>query len=704
MPTLKNLSCQIRWADTDAPLQEYGTQYGDGVVETYVAVPDKSQRFYIRLTSNGFVHEGLAVVVFMDGTYQCNRNRVNLVPAKEGCPRERSEIDFIMRQKEKTIGEGLYMGRQWRFDDHNIVPDPPKMSEGDHFKFLGTIEVIILRCCARSVDDSGASDVSSAAESQILETAFRGRAESPVDRHNPISPVECPGTGKAVDMEDSPLGGLFGLFDGAADPPIPRSYFHEDVRDDYHYQTANDSEAQAWSNEIARGGAEEQMNDNDLQKPDAAGEILSGNQDSHQGSERNNVIATENASNSATDIGGGNDCPTHGPQFGSVDGTAQSGTNPTGIGSTARLSSVSRPLYGPHGTYFAMKSPATVDTPCDAEEEPRYDVPQSRVNKYGTTKQVQPGKGYLYAKKRYSPKYIDDPNDPYARFVFIYRTKEQLKKDIRLTLDAEPTGDEEIQQLENASKDELIQMVLRAQGALGGKIPSPSAPDVAGTSTRVGDFSEPVTFEPPGATHLDYRIPEQRPAFGMPSDSVGRGCSNDVAFASNTRGARSNPSGATPGDFKQQSWETNNAGNSETPVVQASNNTTNNQGTSWSNDYQIPAQNEDTTNNQGTSWSNDYQIPTQNEDINNQQTREAVENDRKSDIGQRGLQWQFAAYPRPQLPTYFGYGPHMRYYPAHPGHHYQQYPSSQRLSNSIKLINRSTEGPSKEHIASPNAE
>jgi hypothetical protein len=120
MPTLKNLSCHIQWADTNTPFTEYGTVYGDGVVETFIAVPNKPQRFNVRLTSKGFIYEGLAAVLFIDGTYQCNRNRVNLIPAKKGIPRERTEIDFIMRQKEKAMGDGVYLGREWRFDDHNV--------------------------------------------------------------------------------------------------------------------------------------------------------------------------------------------------------------------------------------------------------------------------------------------------------------------------------------------------------------------------------------------------------------------------------------------------------------------------------------------------------------------------------------------------------------------------------------------------------
>ncbi|RMD45041.1 hypothetical protein DV735_g229, partial [Chaetothyriales sp. CBS 134920] len=614
MPTLRNLSCQILWADTDTPLQEYGTQYGDGVVETYVAVPDKPRRFYIRLTSKGFVHQGLAAIVFVDGTYQCNRNRVNLVPPKKGLPRERSEINFVMRQKEKTMGEGLYMGRQWRFDDHNIVPDPPKMSEGDHFKFLGTIEVIVLRCCARRVDECDASDISSAAESQILETALSGRPSSPVDYPTRSISVNPRGIDKAVETEDEPLATSVG---STKDQNNSSAYVKEDLRDGYESQNVNENEPSGWSNDMATGTAEDQWNEKDFQYPPAA-EIFTWNQDSHQVSEATNVAVTasQNEPNRATDTRGYTFKPTGAPYLGGVDGTPHSGTNPTdnngdNFATGPHLPAVPRPLYGPHGTYFAMRSPAALDAPCDAEEEPRYDVPKSYVDSYGTTKQVQPGKGYLYTKKRYSPKYVDDLKDPYARFVFIYRTKEQLKNDLDLTIDTLDTDHEEVEKLQNASKDELIQMLLRAQTALGGKIPSPTALGVTGSGQRAGGSSEPVTFEPPDAAHLDYHIPGRWPADGPVSDSVGRGGLNGAVQPNNG------------GDQRQQSWEQNNIQNSEIPAPQPGNGSRNNQDLSWGSSYQAPAVQavNDTTNNQGVSWSNNYQAPTVqavNEPSNNQ--------------------------------------------------------------------------------------
>ncbi|RMZ77696.1 hypothetical protein DV738_g4332, partial [Chaetothyriales sp. CBS 135597] len=461
MPTLRNLSCQILWADSDAPLREYGTQYGDGVVETYVAVPDKPRRFYIRLTSNGFVHHGLAAIVFMDGTYQCNRNRVNLIPPRQGLPRERSEINFVMRQKEKTIGEGLYMGRQWRFDDHNIVPDPPKMSEGDHFKFLGTIEVVVLRCCGPS----------KRVHFDYGPLRYRPHSQAPpstsewTDDYSDITP-EHPTPGNYPDDHKYSTPGSTKDTNNSSRDWSTQSYGNKDVRDGYQSQTTSNNKPSSWSTGMAIGKAEEQYCDKDVQCPAAAVGTFGGNQGVHQVNESTNMTATQNTFNGAPNTRSDTLKSTDGPYWGGVDGTPHPGPNPannnsSNVASGINLSAVSRPLYGPHGTYFAMQSPFALDTPCDAEEEPRYDVPESYVASYGTTKQVQPGKGYIYTKKRYSPKYIDNLSDPYARFVFIYRTKEQMKNDMDLTLEAELTHHEEVEKLQNVSKDELIQMLIR---------------------------------------------------------------------------------------------------------------------------------------------------------------------------------------------------------------------------------------------------
>ena len=120
MPRLKQIACTIDWAETNVPFSEYGTVYGDGVVETYIAVPAKPQPFTVHLKSHGHIAEGLATLIYIDGEYQCNRNRVNLKPFKKDQSKAETEVDFRLRQKEKTIGDGQFLGRDWRFDCHNV--------------------------------------------------------------------------------------------------------------------------------------------------------------------------------------------------------------------------------------------------------------------------------------------------------------------------------------------------------------------------------------------------------------------------------------------------------------------------------------------------------------------------------------------------------------------------------------------------------
>lgn len=139
MPTLKQLSCSIEWASDPYPFKEYGVTYGDGVVESTVAVPDDTPTpFAIRLRSNGYIAPGLAMFVFIDGVYQCNRNRNDLRPidvadlrsastSKNGKDQGRAskwdgkaskacEVNFRVRQKEEELLDGTWTGRPWRFE------------------------------------------------------------------------------------------------------------------------------------------------------------------------------------------------------------------------------------------------------------------------------------------------------------------------------------------------------------------------------------------------------------------------------------------------------------------------------------------------------------------------------------------------------------------------------------------------------------
>jgi hypothetical protein len=190
MPTLKQLRCEIEWGNTKTPFPEYATTYGDGVVETYIAIPEHPQSFAVHLTSKHYIAEGLAMLIFMDGDYHCNRNRLNLKPPQPGLLRHMTEIDLRVRQKEKPLGDGTYLGRGWRFDKHNIREFSPTLNlvgnldtnpcivpldqiptnvDRQHFEDLGTIDVFVLRCRAKE-EVEFKSTTSSDVDDSLLQT------------------------------------------------------------------------------------------------------------------------------------------------------------------------------------------------------------------------------------------------------------------------------------------------------------------------------------------------------------------------------------------------------------------------------------------------------------------------------------------------------------------------------------------------------
>ncbi|KAF2118488.1 hypothetical protein BDV96DRAFT_597306 [Lophiotrema nucula] len=149
MPTLSNLECSIELAQSHQKLQEYGTSYGDKVVETYVAVPSEGQPFAVHLTSNDFIAEGLAMYVFIDGKYQCNRNRQDLVrPTDVSKPLgRRNLVDFRVRQKEERHSKGTMVAREWTFSRLNVVSADKSLGLPDHvLNSIGCIEVVVVRC------------------------------------------------------------------------------------------------------------------------------------------------------------------------------------------------------------------------------------------------------------------------------------------------------------------------------------------------------------------------------------------------------------------------------------------------------------------------------------------------------------------------------------------------------------------------------
>lgn len=115
MPSLKDLTCSIELSDGHEPLEEIGTTYDDGSVSTFVPIPkNKAQAFTVHLTSSKFIAPGLALFVFIDGIYQCNRNRQDL--KLKTPPSRRSLVDFRVRQKEERQEDGSMVAQEWTFE------------------------------------------------------------------------------------------------------------------------------------------------------------------------------------------------------------------------------------------------------------------------------------------------------------------------------------------------------------------------------------------------------------------------------------------------------------------------------------------------------------------------------------------------------------------------------------------------------------
>lgn len=144
MPTLKQITCKVEWSSSNLPLNEIQTIYADGFVQTYVAVPPMPTPFSVHLRSHGYIAPGLAMFVYMDGVYQCNRNRSNLKTPGEARIRQQTEVDFQVRQKEELMPDGSFRGQQWRFDSLKTGKAVIELSHR-RLTFLSNIFMKILR-------------------------------------------------------------------------------------------------------------------------------------------------------------------------------------------------------------------------------------------------------------------------------------------------------------------------------------------------------------------------------------------------------------------------------------------------------------------------------------------------------------------------------------------------------------------------------
>ena len=228
MPSLKQLTCNLEWAGTGIPLSEYHTVYLDGHVQTYIAIPELPTPFSVHLTSDGFIAPGLAMFVFMDGEYQCNRNRTGLIMPNKVSSRMNTEIDFRVRQKEAVLPDGSFSGKQWRFEKLNIVSEGSEATShcAPHdAEYVGMIEVVVLRCQPKREGHltTPPAQVDSNMRHHIKTTA-RARYATHFGNHAmPACSLNASST--APSASDETVGSLF---DDSSDSPLERSHFGGD--------------------------------------------------------------------------------------------------------------------------------------------------------------------------------------------------------------------------------------------------------------------------------------------------------------------------------------------------------------------------------------------------------------------------------------------------------------------------------------------
>lgn len=257
MPSLKQLTCTIELGSSHTRVPEYGKDYGDGHVTSYIAVPSEEVNFSVHLTSQGYIAPGLSMFVYMDGQYQCNRNRRGLQVPGKGVKDEQVEVDLRVRQKESKQADGSFLGRDWTFHSLSLVSaDKVEETNGVFLDNLGTIEVIVLRCkdaplpppvpsvererssrpaskpvskqSTTQQEQKGPSKPSSSKHKQKESSAKAKEPYKVPSKHAAAKPASV----KLANTKESSVGFAGGLFDGPADEPghagvNPKSYWND---------------------------------------------------------------------------------------------------------------------------------------------------------------------------------------------------------------------------------------------------------------------------------------------------------------------------------------------------------------------------------------------------------------------------------------------------------------------------------------------
>jgi len=88
---------------------------------------------------------------------------------------------------------------------------------------------------------------------------------------------------------------------------------------------------------------------------------------------------------------------------------------------------------------------------------------------------------------------------------------------VGIEIDVEPSGDQEIQEYQNLDKQELINLLMRAKSALGGRVPSPP---MTPSTPAESDTGVPRAVDVPSRPYSKYNLPPLRP---IPNGNQSRG-------------------------------------------------------------------------------------------------------------------------------------------------------------------------------------
>ncbi|KAI4278710.1 MAG: hypothetical protein LQ337_000819 [Flavoplaca oasis] len=184
--------------------------------------------------------------VYIDGEYQCNRGRNNLKVPTSTTQKHHTNVDFVVRQKEETISDGNFLGRQWIFG--GLEGDVPQSNLGSsHSVLIGehmaTIEVVVLRSLELQRPKAPMPSVSE------LHPIVFNKPDTP----NPSSSKSAYLSNPDEDTEMSDFGGLFDGTSDIREPHVVQMPFGGDMAwDDDEQQNRGQHFSTDW-----RGGSQQ---------------------------------------------------------------------------------------------------------------------------------------------------------------------------------------------------------------------------------------------------------------------------------------------------------------------------------------------------------------------------------------------------------------------------------------------------------------